>query len=188
MKILDETTTTLKELRDFEDESAIITCDGVPVMVVLPIEDRGHSAWTLERLAQLAALLEDWIKSVHPDSKARQVESPDVDPGMVEVSIAVAGIAMAIAALLPGLNGISDAVRLTVAIISSVVAALSSYSALWLLAWHCQVEDTHSDDLGIKEIIILLRSTNFGPIWLISLVSLFLFSLSILVGVLAVIR
>jgi hypothetical protein len=114
-----------------------------------------------------------------------------VDAGMLEVSIALAGVATAIAAFLPGISGVSEFLALTVATISSTVALVSAYGSLWLLARFCLPRDCLTEEplIGLKEVWALLRKLDkIGPYKFIAAGLLFLLALSIFVGVLAVAR
>lgn len=119
-------------------------------------------------------------------------------PGMVEVSIALAGVATAIAAFLPGISGIPEILRLIVATVSSAVALLSAYGALWLLARYCLLRycligesllGTGESLLGIREVWTLLKNSDkIGPYKFIVGGLLFLLTLSIFVGIFAFAR
>lgn len=109
-----------------------------------------------------------------------------VEPGMVEVSVALAGIAAAIAAILPGMTGVPEILRLLVAVLSGILAVFSAYSALWLLARYCLERET---PLGFGEIWALLTSPEkVGPYWFVALGLLAWLVLSVFIGVLAVVR
>jgi len=121
-----------------------------------------------------------------------------VDPGMVEVSIALAGVATAIAAFLPGISRIPEILRLIVATVSSAVALLSAYGALWLLARYCLSRYCFTGEsfleigeslLGIREVWALLKNSDkIGPYKFIVGGLLFLLALSVLVGIFAFAR
>ena len=189
MKLLQEENLTKKQLRDaFGSGTAIIIRAGAPEAIVVPIPQREDEDWTEEQYEQLMKVIRRWRDGMDQDLDREPADSPLADPGMVEVSIGLAGIATAIAALIPGLAGISEVVRLTVALFSSVVAAISAYSALWLLARCCRTAPPRSEDLGLAEIWALLRNPKIGPSWLLAVLSVLLFALSILVGILAATR
>jgi hypothetical protein len=128
-----------------------------------------------------------------------RVTQPEVDIGMVEVTLALAGVGTAIAAILPGIGDIPKTLSLvvaTVAAASSAVAFFSAYSALWLLARYCCTGEsqTGTDEsglkfLGIGEVMALLKSwTELGPYTFVVIGLLFLLVLSFAVGILAVAR
>jgi hypothetical protein len=189
MKLLHEENLTISQLKDtVESESLIVTQSGAPVMVILPISQHEGQSWTEEQCEQLMNIMGWWRDEIRQDLGCEQSDSRLADPGMVEVSIGLAGIATAIAAFIPGLVGIPEVVRLLVAMFSSVVAAISAYSALWLLARYCHTATPRSDDLGLTEIRALLRNPKLGPSWLLAVCSVLLFLLSIFVGALAVAR
>lgn len=116
-----------------------------------------------------------------------------VDPGIVEVTMALAGIAAAIAAFLPkaailpeSLVSLGTIMVGTVAVLAGIVAAFSAYSALWFLAWY-RVEGESA--AGLSEIKKLLFSpVDFGPYWLVAWGLLVWLVLSVLVGAMAVMR
>ena len=75
--------------------------------------------------------------------------------GMVEVSIALAGIAMVFAAILPSMTGTLDIyIKPIVAIMAGIMATFSVYGSLWLLAIYCTEIET---DSGFYEVWLLLR-------------------------------
>ncbi len=189
MKIFNEAEITLEGLIEAtRSEPAIITRDGTPVMVALPVGDREREAWN----ERLVTLVKDWMErsrqGSNPASIQSQERSPDIDPGMVEVSMALAGVALAIAAFLPGIAGMAALLRIFVAVLSGGVAFFSSYSALWLLACYCLgVGLKESGLFGFREVRKLLISTyKVGPYWFMALGLLFLLALSVFVVALAV--
>ena len=106
-----------------------------------------------------------------------------IDPGMVEVSLALSGIAAAIAAILPGIPTMAENLKLLVALLAGVLAVFSAYSALWLLARHCCPETTSL--LGFKEIVTLLTSPErMGPYWFLGWGLVAWLVLSVLIGAL----
>lgn len=121
------------------------------------------------------------------------VLQPKVEPGMVEVTIALASIAAGVAAFLPNPIDLPDPLKQigpfltgTVATLAGIVAALSAYGALWLLARHCL---EGKSDTGLSEIKELLSSRQrVGPHWIVALSLLVWLVLSVLVGALAVMR
>lgn len=123
-----------------------------------------------------------------------RVSQPEVDIGMVEVTLALAGVAAAIAAILPGIGDIPKILGLAVAAVSSAVAFFSAYAALWLLARYCctggsQTGKSGSKFLGIAEVVALLKSwTELGPYMFIVIGLLFLLVLSLVIGILAFVR
>jgi excisionase family DNA binding protein len=141
----------------------------------------------------------EWIQSVKPSAPVAEPPAPPlpfhVDPGMVEVSIALAGIATAIAAFLPQISSIPEILKLIVAAVSSSVALLSAYGALWLLARYClrryclareSLLGTGESLLGRMELWTLLRnSLKIGPYKFIVGGLLFLLALSVIVGIFA---
>ena len=91
----------------------------------------------------------------------------DVDAGMVEVCAALTGIAAAIAAILLDTAGMTENIRVFVAVWAGTLAVLSAYSALWLLAVYLKLGDSL---LGFKEILELLKSpAKLRPYWLMAL-------------------
>jgi hypothetical protein len=125
-----------------------------------------------------------------------RVTQPEVDAGMVEVTLALAGVATAIAAILPAIGDIPKILSLVVAAASSAVAFFSAYSALWLLARYCCTGGSQTGTnesglkfLGIGEVVALLKSwTELGPYAFIVIGLLFLLVLSLAIGVLAFAR
>ena len=114
----------------------------------------------------------------------RSAAMRDIDPGMVEVSITLAGLAGAIAALLPDMVDLMESARLLVAVGAGAVSVLSSYSALWLLARY-RLKGKSPE--GLREIAALLSSPGkVGPYWLLALGLLVWLVLSILIICLAV--
>jgi hypothetical protein len=114
-----------------------------------------------------------------------------VDAGMLEVSTALAGVATAVAAFLPGIGEISKILALTVATISSAVALFSAYGSLWLLACFCLPRDCLTEEslFGFKEVWALLRNLEkTGPHKFMAAGLLFLLALSVFVGILAFAR
>ena len=109
-----------------------------------------------------------------------------ISPGMVEVSIALAGIAAAIATFLPGVDSLPEMLRLVVAVLAGAVAVFSAYSALWLLARYCLEGESTA---GVSEIVALLLSPmKAGPYWFMALGLVAWLVLSLLVGILAIMR
>ena len=189
MKLLQGENLTKKQFKEaFGSGTTIITRSGTPEAIVVPIPQRDDEEWTEEQYEQLMRVIRRWRDGVDKELDHSQIDSPLAEPGLVEVSIGLAGIATAIAALVPGLGGVSEGVRLTVALLSSVVAAVSAYSALWLLARCCHTAPTRSDDLGLTEIWALLSNPKIGPSWLLAVLSVLLFLLSIVLGILAATR
>jgi PHD/YefM family antitoxin component YafN of YafNO toxin-antitoxin module len=191
MKILNETEITLEKLMEkVQSQPTIITRDGTPVMVVLPVGNRERDTWNEQLMILIKHLVERLGQESNPRPVQPREEPSGVEPGMVEVSMALAGVATAIAAFLPGITGTPATLTLIVAIFSSVVACFSAYSALWLLACYClRVGLEESSPGGIREIHTLLKSpSKTGPYWLIALGLLFLLALSVLIGAFAVRR
>ena len=119
------------------------------------------------------------------------VSQRKVDAGMLEVSIALASVATAIAAFLPTISGIPEILAWIVATISSTVALVSAYGSLWLLARFCLPRGCLTEEtlLGLREVWTLLRKLDkTGPYKFIAAGLLFLLALSIFVGVLAFMR
>jgi hypothetical protein len=137
----------------------------------------------------------EWIQSIKLSAPLPEPSVSSsllkVDPGMVEVSIALAGVATAIAAFLPGIDGIPEILKLVVATVPSAVALISAYGALWLLARYCLPRDclTGESLLGIAEVWTLLKNWyKIGPYMLIVGGLLFLLALSVFLGILAFMR
>jgi hypothetical protein len=104
---------------------------------------------------------------------------------MVEASIALAGVAVAIATFLPTCE-LPEGKKQVLAILAGITAALSSYGALWLLALNRHPE-VREWPLGIGKILSLFSSPRRnGPWWFIGWGLLAWFLLSVLVGGLAV--
>jgi hypothetical protein len=119
------------------------------------------------------------------------VSQRKVDAGMLEVNIALASVATAIAAFLPGVSGIPEILALIVATISSTLAFVSAYGSLWLLARFCLPRDRLTEEplFGFKEVWALLRNLGkTGPYKFIAAGLLFLLALSVFVGILAFAR
>ncbi|MEW5986223.1 MAG: hypothetical protein AB1791_06285 [Chloroflexota bacterium] len=96
---------------------------------------------------------------------------------MVEVSIALAGIAAAIAAILPSTSRMPELLRLAIAFLAGTISLLASWSALWLLARHA----LHGDSLaGITEVINLLKNPR-SVYWFVALALVLLIVLELLV-------
>lgn len=193
MKILEENQITLKELREkLQDEPAIIIHDDTPVMVVLPVEGSEHNIWTEPFMAFIKDLAKSLGRGSNSNSVQNEAPSHSADPGMVEVNMAVAGIATAIAAFLPEMTGMAAILRLIIAIIACVIGSFSAYSALWLLT-RCDYtwgspSGMRESVLGIREVLKLLTSVSHGPYWLMALGLLALLVTSVLVCVLAVMK
>ncbi len=148
----------------------------------------------------LVMLREERLQGEKVNSWLRvKTDEYDVDPGMVEVTIALAGVATAIAAFLPGISGISEIPRLIAATVSSAVALLSAYGALWLLARYCLLHYCLTGEslfLGAKESLsgrkevwkLLKNLDKIGPYKFIVVGLLFLLVLSVFVGVFAFMR
>jgi hypothetical protein len=139
---------------------------------------------------QIEADAVEQIRSVKPSTQTSGLPPssppPRVDPGMVEVSMALAGIAAAIATILSGADGIPENLRTLVALLSGIVAVFSAYSALWLLARYCLGRPSL---LGFEEIGALLTNpASVGPYWLVALGLVVWLVLSVLIGALAVTR
>jgi len=100
----------------------------------------------------------------------------EIDVGMVEVSIALAGIAGAVAGFLPDLL---ESAKPLVAILGGVTSILSSYSALWLLARYCLKGESAA---GLSEVAeLVLKPGKVGPYWFLALGLLFWLVLSIVI-------
>jgi len=122
----------------------------------------------------------------------------DDTAGMIEVSIALAGVATAIAAFLPEADDISRILKLAVAAVSSAVALFSAYSALWLLACCCidHYRLTGESLLGEGESLsgrrevwtLLTNLGKIGPYKSIVAGLIFLLALSVFVGILAFVK
>jgi hypothetical protein len=115
-----------------------------------------------------------------------------VDAGMVEVTMALASIAAAVATFLPNPTDLPDPLRVAgpyltgiIASLAGFVAALSAYGALWLLARYCVEEESVTGFREIRALLFNPRGT--GPFWLVSLSLLVWLILSLLVGALAVV-
>lgn len=105
--------------------------------------------------------------------------TPKVDPGMVEVCVALAGIATAIIALSFVMSDTAAGLRIMLWILGGYLLIFSSYAALWFLARYCLEGDSF---LGFEEIWVLLKSsTALGPYWFLAMGVLILLVLSILV-------
>jgi excisionase family DNA binding protein len=151
-------------------------------------------------------------RQLTPTSEPLDSAAP-VESGMVEASMALAGIAAAIAAFLSELdqNAVGDAFYFTLptTFLSGVLAILSSYSALWLLARYYLREISRLGieengrlsqgragcrprwfaTLGFEEILLLLKNpSKRGPYWFVALGLLVWLVLSAFIGSLAVIR
>lgn len=114
--------------------------------------------------------LRAWIHADRTEPSARTAARNKVEAGMVEASMALTGIASALAAVLPGMKGTSESVW--VAFWAGILAVLSAYSALWLLAlwWLAPDEHEKTSPLGFKEIGSLLWSLgDAGPYWFVAL-------------------
>jgi excisionase family DNA binding protein len=110
--------------------------------------------------------------------------SSEVNPGLIEVSVALAAIATAIAAILPGISGASETFRLATAIMAGVLAVLSAYSALWLLACY---RIGPGSVFGLREIWKLLFSPDpVKPYSLMAWALVVWLALSALIGALAI--
>jgi len=129
----------------------------------------------------------EWIQSIKlsapllvPPASSSLLE---VEPGMVEVSLALSGIAAAIAAILPSIPAVAENLRLFVALLAGILAVFSAYSALWLLARYCCPETKSL--LGFKEISALLTSPERnGPYWFVGWGLVTWLVLSVLIGAL----
>ncbi len=104
----------------------------------------------------------------HVEVSFQTTPLPKTDPGMVEVSIALSGIATAIAAILQSIATLPEALRLIVAGVAGVIAVFSAYSSLWLLANYCSGEKLSSS--GLAEIWDLLSNPNrFRSYWFLAI-------------------
>ena len=112
-----------------------------------------------------------------------EITVPNVDAGMIEVSIALTGISAAIAALLPNVSPSLEWLKRVTAILAGSLAVYSAYSALWLLARYCLKKNSV---LGFSEIWELLITYNLGPYWFMGLGLAFWFILSFLVIIIAI--
>jgi hypothetical protein len=125
-----------------------------------------------------------------------RVSPPEVDAGIVEINLALAGIATAIAAILPAIGDIPKILSLVVATASCGVAVFSAYSALWALARYCckGVSQTGTGESGLKfpggtEVVALFKNWNrLGPYTFTIIGLLFLLVLSFAIGILALKR
>ena len=114
--------------------------------------------------------------------------TPEIEPRLVEVAIALASFAGVALALLPNLVGwfkpmaeLGSVLVLFIAVATCIIAALATYSALWLLAWHCF---SGRSGAGYKEIVKLFVSPGIGPLWLIAWTMLAWFALAFAIGTL----
>lgn len=123
------------------------------------------------------------------DQSNRNTDRPSltdkVDPGLVEVSIALAGIAIAMAAFLPGVRSLSKELQVLVAILTGIMATSSTYTALWLLAQYCQKGKSPN---GFKEILALLGDFSLGPYWLLAISLLIWLVLGTLISGISLVR
>ena len=104
----------------------------------------------------------------------------NVDPGMVEISIALAALATTVATFLPSTEIFED-FDVLVAVLSSIFATFSSFSALWFLALYCL------ENKKPLAFLTLIGSPSYGPFWLLALALLIFLGISLflltLVGV-----
>jgi hypothetical protein len=127
-----------------------------------------------------------FLEQVRALKNSAPSKASEVSPGMVEVSITLAGIAAAIATFLPGVGSLPDTLRLVVAVLAGIVAVFSAYSALWLLARYCLKKG--ESVTGVSEIVALLTSLHIGPYWFVAWGLFLWLVLSFLVSLLAVMR
>lgn len=110
----------------------------------------------------------------------------EMNPALVGASIALAGIASAIATFMPRLSEAPVFFRLFMAILAGSLAILSAYSSLWMLACYCISEVSA---LGFKEIrVLFLNPERFGPYWLLGFALLLLLAMSSSIGLFAILR
>jgi hypothetical protein len=104
-----------------------------------------------------------------------------IDPGLVQVALALASIAAAVVALLPNVPNTMFGVKGGVAYLASVMALFSGYSAIWLLARYCTNEES---SLGFKEIwSLLIHPGRNPPYWFLALAMISWQILAIFIGI-----
>jgi excisionase family DNA binding protein len=167
---------------------------------------QGHKEnrqWQINK-ADVEALL-DWVdaRELTPALEHQPATMP-VESGMVEVSMALGGLAATITAFLPGLTNVYNPYLVIMAtFFSGVLAMLSCYSALWLLARYYleesarlgfEVQRMQLDNrtkgcvrwfgvVGLAEIAVFLRHpTKRGPYWILALALLVWLWLSFFIG------
>jgi excisionase family DNA binding protein len=115
---------------------------------------------------------------------SRSSPSLEVDPGMIEVSIALSVGAAAIFAILPGLVDVPEGLELLVVLLAGILAFNAAYTALWLLARYCLGGESL---LAFTEIWTLLTQPAWsGPYWFLAQTVVLWLLLSLIIGVLHV--
>jgi len=108
----------------------------------------------------------------------------ELDPsGLIGASISLASISVGIAAFVPSLSRVSQGFRGAVAILSSILAVLSTINALWLLAHHWLGEQSASVLIQIATLLIPTKGQQY---WLMAMVLVLLLLLSVWTVILAV--
>jgi len=128
------------------------------------------------------------IKLSNASTPAHELSGPsrtlEVDPGMIEVSIALAAGAAAILTILPNLAGVPEGPKVMVLFLAGILAIYTAYTALWLLARYCVKGESF---LGFTEIWTLLHEpARFGPYWLLAIAVLVWWIMSNLISILLV--
>ncbi len=118
----------------------------------------------------------------------RQAPEPEIKPEIIEVTVALSALALGILALLPGVSDRQQDIRVFVVLVAAlagILAILSAYSSLWLLARYCLGGDSLT---GLQEILALLGSLEVRPYWFVALSLLIWMLLSILLVALVIIK
>jgi len=99
-------------------------------------------------------------------SADEEIESPPVDTGMIEVSLAFTGISVAITTLLPDVPPDLYFVKQIIAVLVGLITVYSTYNTMWLLAVYSLKKSSRT---GISEIWELLGASYLGPYWFMAL-------------------
>lgn len=195
MEIIEIDKLTLKDLLGKAPNGLVIlTQDDEPVVVALPPGEHQRDIWIKKDHEIIRPIIESWGGKLDDadgdlNTRERVIALPrKVDPGLLEVSMAIASVAIAVAIFLPDANIGSKLSRVIIAVSATGVSLFSSYGALWLLSLYLEVgvdEAAKSNStLGLKNVLMLLRRFNhLGPYLLLVLTILITLGLAIFVGV-----
>lgn len=143
--------------------------------VVLPVKEDLVRLDITDTNEQVEArkYIKSWLNSVEVKY--------DIDLGIVEVGLALAGFAAAIATILTSIQEIDFILRLGLSFAIGVVAAISAYGSLQLLMQYCI---SRKDVLSFYEMVrLLLNPQQIGPYWFVAFAFAILLPISFLIGV-----
>lgn len=190
MKFIDCKDITLRDLiNDLPSGLIIVTQEDKPVIVMLSEGKYEQDIWADNNFQELVPSLKRWNKPLELETQSESasdplIKLPDPDSGILEVSMAISGIA--IAAIFFATEAGTDSLFLALAIISLSIPVgfFSAYGALWELARILTKENNFDDtSFGFQRIKFLVKNLEeIGPYLLVFLTILCLVIAPIIFG------